>query len=147
MAAGVDNLANGGFAVSAAGAVAYRAGGGGARQLTWVERTGEAAGAAGEPDVNAPRYPELSPDGRRVAMDRTVQGNIDIWLRDLLRGGLTRLSFDALADVMPLWSPDGRRIAFTSSRTGINALDLKPSDGSGAEERLLDSPNTRVPQD
>ncbi len=144
---GVDNLANGGFAVSAAGAVAYRVGGGASRQLTWVDRTGKAVGVAGEPDENAPRYPELSPDGRRVVMDRTVQGNIDIWLRDLLRGGLTRLSFDALADVMPLWSPDGRRIAFTSSRTGINALYLKPSDGSGAEERLLDSPNTRVPQD
>ncbi len=144
---GVDSLANGGFAVSAAGAVAYRVGGGGSRQLTWVDRTGKSVGVAGEPDQNAPRFPELSPDGRHVVMDRTVQGNIDIWVRDLLRGGLTRLSFDAMADVMPAWSPDGRRIAFTSYRTGINALYLKPSDGSGAEERLLDSPNTRVPQD
>ena len=144
---GVDSLANGGFAVSAAGAVAYRVGGGGSRQLTWVDRTGKAVGVAGEPDENAPRYPELSPDGRRVAMDRTVQGNIDIWVRDLLRGGLTRLSFDAMGDVMPAWSPDGRRIAFTSSRTGINALYVKPADGSGAEQQLLDSPHTRVPQD
>ena len=143
---GVDSLANGGFAVSAAGAVAYRAGGGGARQLTWVERTGKAAGVAGEPDVNAPRYPELSPDGRRVAMTRSVQGGGDIWLLDLLRGGMTRLTFDAANDANPVWSPDGMRVAFGSVRTGAFDLYLKPSNGSRAEERLVASPNNNAAQ-
>ena len=144
---GVDGPSVGGFAVSAAGPVAYRAGGNAARQLTWFDRTGKAVGVAGEPDVNTLRYPELSPDGRRVAMDRTVQGNIDVWLRDLARGGLTRLVFHGAADFMPMWSSDGMRIAFTSSRTGNNNLFIKPSNGSGAEERLVDSPYPKVPQD
>ena len=144
---GVDAIARGGFAVSGAGLVAYRAGGGASRQLTWFDRTGKAVGVAGEPDANDLQYPELSPDGRRVAMRRTVQGNADIWLLDLVRGGMTRLTFDAASDINPVWSPDGMRIAFASNRTGVYDLYLKPSNGSGAEERLVDSPNTKVPQD
>ena len=80
---GVDQLARGGFAVSSAGVVAYRAGGRELRQLTWVDRTGTVVGVAGEPDGTDLRYPEWSPDGRRVAMRRTVQGNTYIWHRSL----------------------------------------------------------------
>ena len=144
---GVEANARGGFAVSGAGPVAYRADGGASRQLTWVDRTGKALGEAGEPDANTPEYPDLSPDGRRVAMLRAVQGNADIWLLDLVRGGMTRLTFDAALDGTPVWSPDGMRIAFTSNRTGVFNLYLKPSNGSGAEEGLADSPNTKQPQD
>ncbi len=144
---GVDEFARGGFAVSGAGPVAYRAAGGASRQLTWFDRTGKAMGTAGEPDATTLRYPELSPDGRRVAMDRTVQGNQDIWLQDLIRGGRTRLTFDTALDINPVWSPDGMRIALASNRTGVFDLYLKPSNGSGAEARLVNSPNTKQPQD
>ena len=138
----------GSFAVSEAGPVAYRAFGRAARQLTWVDRAGKAVGVASEPDANESREsPELSPDGRRVAVQRTVQGNTDIWLRDLLRGGMTRLTFDAALDVVPVWSPDGMRIAFTSNRTGVYNLYLKASNGSGTEQQILDSPITKAPQD
>ncbi len=84
---GVDTFARGGFGVSAAGPLAYRAGDGAARQLTWFDRQGKTVGVAGEPDASALQNPELSPEGRRVAMRRTVQGNQDIWLLDLVRGG------------------------------------------------------------
>ena len=70
-------------------------------------------------------------------MRRTVQGNTDIWLLDLLRSGLTRLTFHAALDINPAWSPDGMRIAFTR---GTNALYVKPSNGSGAEALVADSP-------
>ena len=144
---GVDPSARGGFAVSGAGPLAYRAGGNASRHLTWVDRTGLAVGVAGEPDQNAPNHPELSPDGRRVAMRRTVQGNTDLWLLDLVRGGMTRLTFDAALENAPIWSPDGMRIAFSSNRAGVIDLFLKPSNGSGAEERLVDSPNNKTAQD
>ena len=144
---GVDAIARGGFAVSGAGSVAYRAGGGAARHLAWVDRTGKAVGIAGEPDANELRMPELSPDGRRVAMARAVQGNNDIWLLDLVRGGRTRLTFDAANDTNPIWLPDGLRIVFTSIRTGAADLYLKPSNGSGTEERLVGSPNNKTAQD
>jgi Tol biopolymer transport system component len=127
--------------------LAYRGGGNAARQLTWVDRTGKAVGVAGEPDASDAAYPELSPDGRRVAMRRAVQGNIDVWLRDLLGGGMTRLTFDAAAESVPVWSPDGTRIAFNSNRTGVYNLYAKASNGSGAEELLMNSPNAKQPQD
>jgi Tol biopolymer transport system component len=76
-----------------------------------------------------------------------VQGNIDIWLLDLVRGGMTRLTFGAVSDGFPVWSPDGMRIAFASNPAGVNDLYLKLSDGSGAEARLLDSPNGKATQD
>jgi eukaryotic-like serine/threonine-protein kinase len=144
---GADAFSGGGFAVSAAGLVAYRVGGNAARQLTWVDRTGKAVGVAGEPDANAAQSPELSPDGRRVASARTVSGNQDIWLRDLLRGGMTRLTFDVAFESVPVWSPDGARIAFNSNRTGAYLLYAKASNGSGAEERLVDSRNNMSTQD
>lgn len=142
---GVDSLAVGGFAVSAAGPIAYRAGGNAARQLTWFDRTGKAEGVAGEPDATM-RNAELSPDGRRVVVQRTVLGNSDIWLQDLLRGGLTRLTFDATTDINPVWSPDGTRVAFSSVRTDVVDLYVKPSNGSGTEERLVKSSNSNVAQ-
>lgn len=144
---GADAISRGGFAVSETGLVAYRAGGNAARQITWVDRTGKAVGVVGEPDASDPAYPELSPDGRRVAMRRAVQGNIDIWLRDLLRGGMTRLTFDAAVESNPVWSPDGTRIAFNSNRTGAYSLYTKASNGSGVEARLVDSRNNLVTND
>jgi Tol biopolymer transport system component len=103
---------------------------------------------AGEPDANNLRWPELSPDGRRVAISRRGgrQGANDIWLLDLLRRGMTRLTFDA-ASLFPVWSTDGMRIAFVSNRTGVYDVYLKPTNGSGAEERLVTSPHHKVPQD
>ena len=142
---GVDGNARGGIAVSDAGTLAYRAGGV-LRQLTWFDRAGKVVGVAGEPDASAPQWLELSPDDRRVAMSRQVQLAPSIWLLDLLRSAMTRLTFDPVADIVPVWSPDGMRIAFASNRAGAYNLYLKPSNWSGAEARLLDSPNNQVPQ-
>ena len=145
---GANRFGRGGFAVSDGGVVAYRVGGDAALQLTWVDRTGKAVGVAGEPDASAPSYPELSPDGRRVAIPRAVQGNIDIWLRDLLRGGMTRLTFDPADEAgLVVWSPDGRRVAFGSSRTGAFSLYLRPSDGSGTDVRFGPPDNSKLPTD
>jgi serine/threonine protein kinase len=77
-AVGTNGLGFGGFSVSTDGRIAYRAGGGTLRQLRWYDRTGKALGVAGEPDSALLLYPELSPDGSRVAVQRTVQGNFDV---------------------------------------------------------------------
>ena len=73
----------GAFSVSANGMVAYRGGQvAERRQLAWFDRAGKAVGTLGPPDDNDLRWPRVSPDGSRVAISRTVQGNTDIWLRD-----------------------------------------------------------------
>jgi len=130
------------------GRVAYRSGSYGRLQLAWFDRNGKPLGVAGEPDVNSPSYPELSPDGRRVALTRVVQGNMDIFLMDLLRGGgLTRLTFDPASDTNSVWSPDGMHVAFTSNRNGTFNMYMKASSGVGADELLFEGPNITVPQD
>lgn len=66
---------------------------------------------------------------------------------DLVRGGFVRLTFDAGIDAFPLWSPDGLRVAFDSTRQGPYNLYLTSSSGAGREELLLDTPNSKCPQD
>src|SRR5207253_50967 len=89
------------------------------------------------PDENNLTAPHLSPDGRRVAVTRTVQGNDDIWILDADR--VTRFTFDPSPDQYPVWSPDGGRIVFRSSRKAHFDLYQKPSSGAGSEELLVES--------
>ena len=70
------------------------------------------------------REVELSPDGKRVAVQRTVNGNLDIWLINTVRGMPTRFTFDPAFDQRPVWSPDGSR-AFDSNRKRIFNLYWK----------------------
>jgi serine/threonine protein kinase len=132
------------FSISTAGCVAYRARATEQkrRQLTWFDRTGRNVGVAGEPDANKLVGPELSPDGRRIAVERTLQGNADIWLMDLERGGFTRLTSEASYEAGPIWSPDGTRIVFASTRKGTFDIWIKPASGTGTEELLLETPKT-----
>jgi eukaryotic-like serine/threonine-protein kinase len=132
------NLYLGGFSVSAAGLVAYRSGGSSVRrQLVWFDRAGKSLGTLGAPDENSLSYPRIAPDGRRVAVYRTVQGNSDVWLLDSAR--TTRFTFDAALDRYPVWSPDGSRIVFDSNRKGARNLYIKTSGGAGDETLLVES--------
>jgi serine/threonine-protein kinase len=87
-------------------------------------------------------YPRLSPDGTRIAVVAQDQEQ-DIWVWDLARTILTRATFDPANDYYPVWTPDGRRLIFSSSRTGVRNLFSQASDGTGAVERLTDSPKVQ----
>jgi len=136
----------GAFSVSATGVVAHRASGPGRRELVWFDRTGKRAGVIGAPDEDNLQYPELSKDGSRIAIDRTVQNNRDIYLVDLGRGP-RRLTFHAGIDATPVWSPDGGRIVFRSSRMGPYDLYQKSSSLEGTETPLYESPEDKIPSD
>jgi Tol biopolymer transport system component len=138
---GLDSNGNvGAFSVSATGLVAYRTGAVSRSQLTWFDRTGKTLGTFGVVDDNNLQYPELSPDGRRVAVRRTVQNNQDIYLLDAV--GPTRFTFTASGEQYQAWSPDGNWIAFGSNRKGVYDLYKKPSSG-GNEELLVESPQVK----
>jgi serine/threonine-protein kinase len=106
-----------------------------ARTLVWVNRQGQ------EQPINAPPraylYPRISPDGTRVALCLADQES-DLWLWDLARQTLTRLTFEPSGDQFPVWTPDGRRLLFSSQRAGAFNVYLQAADGSGAAERLTD---------
>jgi Tol biopolymer transport system component len=111
--------------------------------LVWLDRKGRELGTVAEPDLFS--NPELSPDGRKLAVDvRDPQGYRDIWIFDLARGGRMRLTYDAADDLGPAWSPDGSRIAFASQRRGSREIFQKLADGSGADELLLESADAQA---
>ena len=83
----------------------------------------------------------LSPDGRRMALS-VGAGDDDIWLYDFGRDTLTRFTFEAGDDTSPVWTPDGRRLTYSSNRSGPSNMYWRPVDGSSGEERLLESERT-----
>jgi Tol biopolymer transport system component len=129
---------------SAAGPFAYRTALNEPRQLIWFARTGKQIGRVGDPDPSLTSLagPRLSPDGRTVALTRRVSGNVDVWLTETARGIARRFTSHPAVDGWPVWSPDGSRIAFQSSRLhggGVYDLFVKPLAADGSEALLLGS--------
>jgi Tol biopolymer transport system component len=80
--------------------------------------------------------PRLSPDGKRLVVAVGTLTMADVWLLDTGRSVLTRMTFEG--GVRPIWTPDGTRIVFASSRVAAEGFDIfwKPANGSGAAEQL-----------
>jgi Tol biopolymer transport system component len=98
-------------------------------------------------DAFAGGHADISPDDKRVLFDITdptagpnEPGSQDIWVRDLERGLSSRLTFDRATNWIPIWSPDGERIVFTSDRDDPTPqIYQKDSDGGGEAEAFLRS--------
>ncbi|MFN0121064.1 MAG: hypothetical protein ACKV2V_11245, partial [Blastocatellia bacterium] len=107
------------------------------QQLTWLDRAGKPLDTVGPP--GAYEYPQLSPDGKRVAVARRdpQSRTHDINVIDLTRGVGSRLTFDPGDDRFPVWSPDGSRIAWEANREGAHQIYQKLASGVGPEELLL----------
>jgi Tol biopolymer transport system component len=104
------------------------------RNLAWTDMKGkEELLAAPSNDYSNPR---ISPDGKRVALSIGTSTNANIWIWDLVREALTRLTFDKSLDVTPLWTRDGKRIFFSSTLGGKYGIWWKASDGTGGVEKL-----------
>ncbi len=111
--------------------------------LVWVDREGQEEPLALEPQDYA--SPRISPDGSRLAITINELGGSDVWLYDLEREILTRLTFDPAADHFPVWTPDGQRIVFGSNRAeGGSGLFWKAADGTGQVERLATGSNNQT---
>jgi eukaryotic-like serine/threonine-protein kinase len=131
------------YSFSATGSLVYVQGSGQGAQskLVWVNRNGvEQPLAAPAHDYVAPR---ISPDGRRVAVGIRQQDS-QVWLYDLSRETLTRLTFEGNAN-NPVWTPDGKRIAFDTSKEGPVNIFWQLADGSGGLERLTSSEYLQAP--
>ncbi len=134
------------YAVSRQGTLFYVSGGTTVQRtpksLVWVDRNGreESIGAP----LRAYGVPRLSPDGTRLAVIvLSSEQSTDIWIWDRALTTLRRLTFGPGINGLPLWTPDGRRIIFTSNRTGASNLYSAAADGTGAVERLTTSANAQ----
>jgi Tol biopolymer transport system component len=114
--------------------------------IDWVDRSGRVT-----PMRVAPVFwlnPAFSPDGRKLAMSIYDGKQYGIWMYDWGRDALSRLTYDAAANaVNPVWTPDGRRIVFASTRDGSATLNLfwQRADGTGEAQRLTDGSYEQVP--
>jgi serine/threonine-protein kinase len=92
--------------------------------------------------------PRFAPDGRRLAVDIFGGQHTDVWVCDWARDTLSRLTFGPGASEMPVWTPDGRRIAFRSNRADPSTSNLywQRADGTGEVQRLTTSKNTQSPE-
>jgi serine/threonine-protein kinase len=112
-------------------------------KLVWVTRSGAEQPLAAA--VRGYAYPKISPDGGRVALTVGTQQDSQLWLYDLVRGTLSRLTFEGNTNFGPVWTPDGRRIAFRSNKEGQLNAWWQLADGSGGLERLASSENLQAP--
>ncbi len=135
----VSDSGAGQFSVSESGSLLYVPGGlfpDPERSLVWVDRTGA------EQSLPLPTRPylspRLSPDGHRAVF--WTQGDRNVWVHDLVRGTLTRLTSEA-RNARAIWTPDGTRITYGSTTAGNENIFWKPADGSRPAERLTTSDN------
>jgi serine/threonine protein kinase len=134
------------FSISNTGVLAYQSGNSNS-QLTWFDRSGKKVGPTSESrDYGGIA---LSPDGQRAATSLLdSDGRVaDIWLVDLGRDSISRLTFDPSGDGGPVWSPDGSRIVFSSNRLGGGQVNIyqKAAGGAGDDELLFTSETAKYP--
>ena len=129
------------YAVSRDGSLFYAPGGVKSYegQLMWMDRTGRS-----EPITDLPRAftgAQLSPDGRRVALE-ILAANNQLWIHDIARVTTTRVT-SGWDNMNGIWSPDGDHLTFQSNReaAGAYSIFLQATDGAGSPERLPIDPD------
>jgi len=108
-------------------------------QLTWFDRHGQPLAKVGKPADLFAIAPRISPDGTRIAVTVFGTESTDIWVHDIARGVLQRITSNPAIDQYPKWAPDGKRLVFSSSRTGHYDLYEIDADGGGREKLLYAS--------
>jgi len=103
------------------------------RTMVWVDREGREQILALRGEF---RVPSVSPSGDRLAVVVASNENNDIWIYDLVRSTLSRLTFNSAIDYFPVWSPDGERIVFLSTRDDGGLWSIA-ADGTGQAQPLL----------
>jgi serine/threonine-protein kinase len=88
---------------------------------------------------------KLSPDGKRLAFSQAAASGFDIWVKDLERDAVSRLSFLPGNNQAPVWTPDGKYIVFRSGEHPAKGLYWVRSDGSGDPQRLTDGSADEMP--
>lgn len=135
------------FSLSSGGMLIYQSGEiGGKAQLTWFDRDGKELGTlGGAADIAKPM---ISPDGKKVVAPVTGgSGKDSLWMFDVARGISSRFTFTDTDDGFPIWSPDGKQVAYTSDRAGRLEIYLKPASGVESEKPLITGEGESMPTD
>ena len=131
-----------GATVASDGTLVYVDGTGSQQQLVWLDRSGAKIGEIGQAQEWI-LHPKLSPDGNSLAVAATEELNRDVWVWDLTRNVKTRVTTNVEADDLPVWSPDGKFLAFSSYQVGDPwgaGIFRRRADGTGEVETVLSTP-------
>jgi eukaryotic-like serine/threonine-protein kinase len=131
------------FGVSADGRVLVVAPAPGRARLAWFDRGGRELGRLGDPGRLGSF--QLSPDGRRVAVEiwNDDTGGRDLWSVDAASGVASRLTFDPIDAFSSIWSPDGRRLAYSRPNPGPPDIAVHSLEG-GDTRIVLSAPGVQV---
>jgi serine/threonine-protein kinase len=135
------------FSFSDAGNLVYVAGRGVVPNLSlyWMDREGKFTPL--RETLGEYRAPAFSPDGKRLALEIWDGKSADIWVDDWDRDTLTRITFAGGANTSPVWTPDGKRIVYSSEeKGGTYNLWWKRADGAGDAQRLTKNKNAQYPE-
>jgi eukaryotic-like serine/threonine-protein kinase len=130
------------LAISPAGTIAYVPGFDRQVDIVILDRTGKERVVMPAGSYYGPR---LSPDGRMIVLTVVSGTDSDVWIHDIDREATTKLTSGG-RNLWPMWSPDGSRVAYASSREGSTNVYWRRVDGSDAEEQLTSSAQTVIPQ-
>ena len=112
----------------------------GSQSMNWLDRSGKLVGTAGE--RGAYYELELSPDRHKLAETEANTAAAIIWVHDLNSQLKTRLNFNGGVQRGPVWSPDGRKIAYVSDQN--TRISVKEVGGSAPQETVLTSPEPNI---
>jgi Tol biopolymer transport system component len=111
--------------------------------IQWMDREGNATPLR----ITPANWSNLlfAPDGRRLALDISNAKQTEVWAYDWSRDSLSQLTFGPSAARWPIWTPDGLRIAFSSTRGDqvTHNLYWQRADGTGDAQRLTESKNNQ----
>lgn len=128
------------------GVLVYGGSGDASKQLVWLDSTNYAQTGTAVDGLSQLFYLNLSPEGDRVVLQKDREGH-DLSVYDL-RDRVTRIALPkSLSNDFPMWSPEGKSIAYGSFRDGSFAIYSTASDGSGEERKLLSDSERIMPVD
>jgi Tol biopolymer transport system component len=107
--------------------------------LVWVDHDGRIDPVGGDQD--AYREVSLSPDGTAAV----VRQRLSLWIHDLARGTRSPLTSGNFSNNLPLWSGDGRKIIFASTRGGDWDIFTQPADAPGPAAVFVKRPHDQFP--